>query len=79
MTTILKLEEVTEQNCHTVGGKAHAIALMSRTGFRIPPALCLCVDLYHQYVESSRLLSHILMEFYLYALLPQFLEDLRHL
>ena len=79
MTTILKLEEVTEQNRHTVGGKAHALALMSRTGFRIPPALCLGVDLYHQYVESSGLWGYILTELYLYALLPQFLEDLRQL
>ncbi len=61
---ILKLEEVTEQNRHMVGGKAHALALMLKAGFRIPPALCLGVDLYHQYVESSGLQSYILMELY---------------
>ena len=75
MTIILKLGEVTEQNRHTVGGKAYALSLMSKTGFRIPEALCLGVDLYHQYVESSELLSYILMELYLHALLLQFLKD----
>ena len=52
MTIILKLEEVTEEKRHTVGGKAYALSLMSKTGFRIPEALCLDVDLYHQYMAS---------------------------
>jgi phosphoenolpyruvate synthase/pyruvate phosphate dikinase len=64
MTIILKLEEITEQNRHTVGGKAYALSPMSKKGFRIPEALCLGVDLYHQYMESSGLVSFILMELY---------------
>jgi phosphoenolpyruvate synthase/pyruvate phosphate dikinase len=79
MTIILKLEEVTEQNRHTVEGKAYALPLMSRTGFRVPPALCLGIDLYRKYVESSGLRGYILMGLYLYSSLSHSFEDLRQL
>ncbi len=64
MTDILNLNEVTEKHRYKVGGKAHALALMSKTGFLIPQAVCLTIDLYHQYMQSSGLLTHILMELY---------------
>jgi phosphoenolpyruvate synthase/pyruvate phosphate dikinase len=64
MTIIFKLEEVTEQERHKVGGKAYALSLMSKKGFRISESLCLGVDMYHQYMESSGLMHFILMELY---------------
>jgi pyruvate,water dikinase len=62
MNFFLQLHEVTEQDRLKVGGKGYALAVMAGNGMKVPHACCITVDAYREYVVSTRLHAHILME-----------------
>ncbi|MBN1104467.1 MAG: hypothetical protein JXL84_13700, partial [Deltaproteobacteria bacterium] len=72
MTLILPLENISDQDRARTGGKAFALAAMSRQGLNIPHALCVCTEAYQAYVEATGLRDRIFMEIHRKAF-----EDMR--
>ena len=62
MKWTIDLQEIDEQERHTVGGKGYALARMVRSGFRVPPALCITAEAYHEYVTVTGLRERIMLE-----------------
>ena len=63
MELALTLEQIHSENRESVGGKSFALAVMVKNGMKVPEALCLTVDAYHRYLETTGLGARILMEF----------------
>ncbi|MEJ2366086.1 MAG: PEP/pyruvate-binding domain-containing protein, partial [Deltaproteobacteria bacterium] len=63
MELVLTLEQIGSDNRESVGGKSFALATMVKNGMKVPEALCLKVDAYHRYLETTGLGARILMEF----------------
>jgi pyruvate,water dikinase len=63
MELVLSLEQIGSDNRESVGGKSFALATMVKNGMKVPEALCLKVDAYHRYLETTGLGARILMEF----------------
>jgi len=62
MKWIIDLHEITSEDRLKVGGKGFALARLAASGFRVPSALCITVDAYHQYVKATGLQERILLE-----------------
>jgi len=62
MNWILSTEEIHPGNRQRVGGKGHALSLLTKGGFKIPNTICITSDAYHAYVNGSGLRERILME-----------------
>lgn len=62
MRWTIGLSEIGEDQGHLVGGKGLALARMAKSGFRVPPALCLSTEAYREYVTAAGLRERILME-----------------
>ncbi len=62
MKLMIPLHAIQDEEGPLVGGKGYALSLMSRKGFRVPQALCVTTDAYHQFVESAGLIGPIVME-----------------
>jgi pyruvate,water dikinase len=60
---VLSLEQIGSDDRESVGGKSFALATMVKNGMKVPEALCLRVDAYHRYLETTGLGARILMEF----------------
>ena len=63
MELVLTLEQIGSDNRESVGGKSFALATMVKNGMKVPEALCLRVEAYHRYLETTGLGARILMEF----------------
>jgi len=63
MELVLTLEQIDSDNRESVGGKSSALATMVKNGMKVPEALCLKVEAYHRYLETTGLGARILMEF----------------
>ena len=63
MELVLTLEQIDSDNRENVGGKSFALATMIKNGMKVPEALCLTVEAYHRYLETTGLGARILMEF----------------
>ena len=63
MELVLSLEQIGSDDRESVGGKSFALATMVKNGMKVPEALCLKVDAYHRYLETTGLGARILMEF----------------
>ncbi|MGD8706893.1 MAG: PEP/pyruvate-binding domain-containing protein, partial [Syntrophobacterales bacterium] len=63
MELVLTLEQIDSDNRENVGGKSFALATMVKNGMKVPEALCLTVEAYHRYLETTGLGARILMEF----------------
>lgn len=48
-----------ELSIDTVGGKAINLSIMTREGFRVPPAFAITVDAYHSFIEEAGLYDRI--------------------
>ena len=59
--TIL-LHEIDEHQRHAVGGKGFALARMAKSGFQVPPALCITTEAYHEYATANGFRERIHME-----------------
>lgn len=44
------------------GGKAYSLALMAKSGFRVPQAVCISTKAYDRYVDSTGLRGRIMLE-----------------
>ena len=62
MRWAIDLHEIDEHWRHAVGGKGFALARMAKSGFRVPPALCITTEAYQEYVTAAGLRERILME-----------------
>lgn len=63
MELVLSLQQIDSDNRESVGGKSFALATMVKNGMKVPEALCLKVEAYHRYLETTGLGARILMEF----------------
>ncbi len=63
MELVLTLEQIDSDNRESVGGKSFALAAMVKNDMKVPEALCLKVEAYHHYLETTGLGARILMEF----------------
>ena len=59
---IIPLYEICEENRHLVGGKAFALAELSRKGFPVPDAVVVPVGVYNDFVTVTGLRERILLE-----------------
>lgn len=62
MKTLLRLEEVTERQKPGIGGKAFALAVLARSGFQVPDALCVSTRAYELFVQENDLSRRIALE-----------------
>jgi phosphoenolpyruvate synthase/pyruvate phosphate dikinase len=62
MRWTIALHEIDEHQRHGVGGKGFALAHMAKSGLRVPPALCITTEAYHDYVTTAGLRERIMME-----------------
>jgi pyruvate,water dikinase len=63
MELVLTLDQIDSDDRESVGGKSYALATMVKNGMKVPEALCLKVEAYHRYLETTGLGARILMEF----------------
>ncbi|WP_051185217.1 PEP/pyruvate-binding domain-containing protein [Desulfatiglans anilini] len=61
---ILTLDQVEEGHGPIVGGKAVSLAAMHKNGIRVPPAVCITVEAYRQYVAVTGLADQIILDLY---------------
>jgi len=61
---VLSLNQVEERHGPMVGGKAVSLAALHRNGFRVPPAVCLTVQAYRDYVTATGLSDQIVLDLY---------------
>jgi len=64
MSLVLPLHKIDEKDRPRVGGKAVALAQMSKRGVRVPEAVCITTEAYSEYVKSAGLGNQIVMELY---------------
>ena len=62
MTLILNISEIDAKNSYLVGGKAKALARLSRQKIEVPPAISVTTEAYDQFVDSTGLRGQILFE-----------------
>ena len=62
MRSTILLHEIDEHQRHAVGGKGFALHRMAKSGLRVPPALCITTEAYHDYVATAGLRERIMME-----------------
>lgn len=62
MTWVMPLEDAREADGPRVGGKAVALARLQRAGIRVPQGLCVTVQAYNHFLDSTSLRDRILME-----------------
>lgn len=58
----LSLPEIKPEDRTRVGGKGFALAIMSRGGMRVPPALCIPPEAYLEFVTAAGVRETILLE-----------------
>jgi len=63
MELVLTLDQIDSDDRESVGSKSYALATMVKNGMKVPEALCLKVEAYHRYLETTGLGARILMEF----------------
>jgi len=64
MNLVLPLHEISEKDRPRVGGKGIALVLMAKKGLQVPEAVCITTEAYTEYVKSTGLGDHIVMELY---------------
>ena len=64
MKLALPLHEITPKDRHRVGGKGFALAAMQKSGLRVPEAVCISTEAYHEYVTSTGLHDQMHLELY---------------
>ena len=62
MNLTIPVTEVDTEHRDRVGGKAFSLAVMTRLGLSVPPALCLTTDAYNYYSTVTGLRERILLE-----------------
>jgi len=62
MNLILSAHEIGASDLPRVGGKALALAALSRAGFRIPDFLCVTAEAYNAFLDGAGLRERILLE-----------------
>lgn len=62
MKTRVRLEEVTERQKPWIGGKAFALAVLARSGFQVPDALCVSTRACELFVQENDLSRRISLE-----------------
>jgi pyruvate,water dikinase len=62
MTGVRKLAEIEPGARDTFGGKCFSLATMLRHGLRVPNGICICLDIYRQFVTQTGLLDKIHFE-----------------
>jgi pyruvate,water dikinase len=62
MTLILNISEIDAKNSYLVGGKAKALARLSRQKIAVPQAISVTTEAYDQFVDSTGLRGQILFE-----------------
>jgi len=62
MNWILSTEEIQAGDRRRVGGKGYALALLVKSGFKIPKTVCITSDVYQEYVLRTGLRERILLE-----------------
>lgn len=62
MRWTVALDETGERDRNAIGGKGFALARMAKSGFRVPPALCITTEAYREYLTAAGLRERILME-----------------
>jgi pyruvate,water dikinase len=62
MTCILQIDQINEKERLRVGGKGHALAKLSKSGFKVPDACCITLEAYLEYVITTGLQERILLE-----------------
>ncbi len=55
MKTLLRHAEVTKRQKPGIGGKAFALAVLARSGFQVPDALCVSTRAYELFVQENDL------------------------
>ena len=62
MNWIISTKNMRREDGHRVGGKGHALGLLTKGGFAIPKTLCVTSEAYHEYVSRTGLRERILLE-----------------
>ena len=62
MNWILPVEMINPEDHHRVGGKGYALSQLVKGGFRIPMTMCITIDAYEEYINSTGLRERILIE-----------------
>ncbi len=62
MRWTIDLQEINEQERHEVGNKGFALARITRSGFQVPPALCITAEACDEYVTVTGLRERIFLE-----------------
>jgi phosphohistidine swiveling domain-containing protein len=64
MKFVLSLDEITPKDRSRIGGKGFALAIMQKSGLRVPEAICIGTEAYQEYVTSTGLRDQMHMELY---------------
>ena len=62
MSLVIPFERITEADRPRVGGKGYALGVMTRSGARVPPGVCITDDAYRHYVGRTGLADRIRLE-----------------
>ena len=62
MNLTIPVTQVGTKHRDRVGGKAFSLAVMTRIGLSVPPALCVTTDAYNRYSTVTGLRERILLE-----------------
>ena len=62
MKWILTPSEISQNHRSRIGGKAYALSVMAKEGFKVPNTLILTVDVYNTFVSAVGLRERILLE-----------------
>jgi phosphoenolpyruvate synthase/pyruvate phosphate dikinase len=62
MNLTIPVTQVETEHRDRVGGKAFSLAVMTRIGLSVPPALCVTTDAYNHYSTVTGLRERILLE-----------------
>jgi pyruvate,water dikinase len=62
MTLTIPVPQIETEHRDRVGGKAFSLAVMTRIGLSVPPALCVTTDAYNHYSTATGLRERILLE-----------------
>ena len=62
MAVLESLDAISRADADQVGSKARALAALAEKGFMVPPAACVTVDSYEQYMAKTNLRDRVLFE-----------------
>jgi phosphoenolpyruvate synthase/pyruvate phosphate dikinase len=62
MSLIIPFDQIKEEDKEGVGGKAFSLALLSQIGMKVPEAICVKAEAYHQFITCAGLRERILLE-----------------